>query len=781
MSAGKPFVYKNILLLISAGWLILSTSSCYTVIKNYPANKPFVYKTNVDLTGNFSKNEKDALESRLYDQVDDSMKSRSVSKVLWSVMKSPPVFDSTNADKSILSMKALLRSLGYFSDSTSYTDTVIIEKDQQRTIVNFNVEPGKQVTLDSIDYNLDSPLVYSGQKELQAITDAHKDKAFIKKGDPFAKNLISVELDRLVDLYRNNGYLRFTKDELKAYWDTLNLALLNPSLDPFEQITLLDSLRKGRINPKANLEIKLRPGFDSGKLVRYYIGNVYVYPDYNQDTINHAPKETIVNGVRVIYYRRIFKPKILPPNIYFHHGELYNQTNYLKTITRFGALNAWNVINIDTLRQPGEDTMDFHIRLSPAKKYSFSTNIEGSRNQSAISGNLFGLAVSFGLQNRNFAKAANQANTNVRFGIEFGANQTNQFIQTKQISFSHNIYFPRTLLLDKLVKKKDNSRTVLSINATNTERRLLFNQTTFNTSFGYEFQKKKALINVKLLNIEYSLLDKKDSLKKLIAANPLLKNIFTDGLIFSVIGNITLSGGKKNNLNILRANFEAAPLIAGWFHNNFLDDQIYRFIKVDIEGARLIRYAKSSIALHGFAGVGFADPFNSTVNPDKQNALPFFKQYFSGGPNSMRAWGLRRLGPGSAVKDFTGINAIPERYGDVQIELNAEWRFPITNISGVLVNGAFFADMGNIWLRKKKAGPPEEIFSFANLIKDYAVGAGVGLRIDFGFFVLRFDYAYKVKDPSPAPIDAAVQNKWFGYKFFKGDQFQLGVRYPFIF
>jgi len=771
MSPGKPFVYKNILLLISAGWLILSTSSCYTVIKNYPANKPFVYKTNVDLTGNFSKNEKDALESRLYDQVDDSMKSRSVSKVLWSVMKSPPVFDSANADKSILSMKALLRSLGYFSDSTSYTDTVIIEKDQHRTIVNFNVEPRKQVTLDSIGYVLQD-------SALQAITDAHKDKAFIKKGDPFAKNLISVELDRLVDLYRNNGYLRFTKDELKAYWDTLNLALLNPSLDPFEQISLLDSLRKGRINPKANLEIKLRPGFDSDKLVRYYIGDVYVYPDYNQDTINHAPKETIVNGVRVIYYRRIFKPRILPPNIYFHHGELYNQTNYLKTITRFGALNAWNVVNIDTIRQANEDTMDFHIHLSPAKKYSFVTNFEGSRNQSAISGNLFGLAVNFGLQNRNFAKAANQANTNVRYGIEFGNNKGEQFIQTQQIVLSHNIYFPRALLLSGKLKEKANS--VLSFNAASTDRRELYQLTSFNSAFGWDIQVKKGILSIRYPNIEFSNLNPRPTLDSIFLKNPSLRNIFTDGFVESILGGLTLTGGKKKNIHIFRFNGELSGVVTSLINKSrFLDTNLYRFIKVDGEYTNKIQLSKSAIAWRLFGGIGYE--FNSTVNPLKKNNLPFFKQYFSGGPNSMRAWGLRRLGPGSAIKNFTDTNAIPERYGDVQLELNVEWRFPLANISGVLVNGAFFTDIGNIWLRKKNAGPPEEVFSLTNLIKDYAVGVGAGLRIDFNFFVLRFDYAYKVKDPSPAPADVAIQNKWFGYKFFKGDQFQLGVRYPFIF
>jgi len=159
----------------------------------------------------------------------------------------------------------------------------------------------------------------------------------------------------------------------------------------------------------------------------------------------------------------------------------------------------------------------------------------------------------------------------------------------------------------------------------------------------------------------------------------------------------------------------------------------------------------------------------------------FFKQYFSGGPNSMRAWSLRRLGPGSTIKKFIGEGSTPDRYGDMQLEANAEYRFPIGRPFGIKVNGALFIDAGNVWMIKRAGHDAEEVFKLSRLGRDIAVGAGGGLRIDFDFFVIRFDYAYKVKDPSPALADAAVQNKWFGYRFFQGDQFQLGIGYPFIF
>ncbi|MBC7947235.1 MAG: BamA/TamA family outer membrane protein [Chitinophagaceae bacterium] len=754
---------------------MVSVISC-TIVKQYQPDKPFVYKTNINLIGNFSTKEKEGIIEGLNGQLDDSMRARKLDKLLWSVMKHPPIYDSTNADKSIIFMRALLVSLGYFHDSISYRDTVIPKtKDQLRTHITFDVVPGKQWKLDTVVYNLRHP-------ELQQLADSTKNTAFIKPGDAFAKVPISLELDRLTELYRNNGFLRFTRDELVGLWDTLDVSLLRPTLDPFEQLEILRQLRARRDTPTANLEIRLRT-IDSVKLTKYYNGNVTVYPDYTIDTAGLERREEMVQGIKVIQFRNKFKAKIFPPNIYLPRDSIYRQRRYIRTINRLNLIGAWRLVNIDQLPRRSDDTVDFVIRLTPAKKYSFTTNLEGSINQSAISGRLFGLGVNVGLQNRNFAKAANLANTNFRYGVELGGNGTNQFIQTRQTSASHNIYFPRMIFFDRLLpdNRKDNWRTILSANVAFTERRLLFNQTTLNTSFGYEFQRRNFLGNVKLLNIEYSFLDKKDSLKTLIRDNPSLKNIFTDGLIISLIGNMTISGGKGNGLNVLRANFEGAPWLAFAFHNPFLDSQIYRFIKFDVEFARLIRYPKTSIALRGFLGVGYANPFGTTVNPDKRNALPFFKQYFSGGPNSMRAWALRRLGPGSTVQEFNGPQGTPDRYGDVQLEANIEYRFPLFKPLGIQVNGAVFTDIGNVWLLKKAAGTAEQVFNFGRLGQDIAVGAGGGLRFDFNFFVIRLDYSYKVKDPSPTPADAAIRNKWFGYQFFKGDQFQLGIGYPFIF
>lgn len=777
MSATRPTSHKKLLPLAGI-WLLLLLISCGVVPKNYPRNKPFVFKYNVDVEGNLPTAKKAELESRLTNQLDDSIRVRTVRKLLYKgfnrpVLDRPPVYDSNNAEKSILFMRALLKSMGYFRDTITYKASIDTVNDQYRTTVNFNVVPGKVVTIDSFSYNINQP-------ELQRIALENQKDALVKKGDPFAKAPISVELDRLVDLYRDNGYLLFGREVLIGLWDTLDVSLLKPTFDPIEQLEILQKLQSRRDTPTANLEIRLKPGFDSAKLRKYYVGNIDVYPDHGPDTASYTRKEVVVDGVRIIYFRNLFKPRIIPQNIYFRRGDLYDQRNYFKTINRFNSMGAWRLTNIEYFPREDQDTADFRIQLTPGKKYSFTANLEASRNQSAISGNLFGIGVNIGVQNRNFAKAANQAATNIRFGIETGRDTATdiKFIQTQQVSLSHIIYFPRPIPHGIIpLRYRDNVRTVLSLNGAITQRRELYDLNTVNGSWGYEAQGKKVLLTVRIPNIEYSSFTPKPKLLTIFDNNPSLRNIFTDGFISSFMASMTLNGGNKKNVNVFKANLEHSGLLLGMIRNKFFDTNLYRFIKLDADFARKIVIGRSALALRAFAGMGYE--LGSTVNPRKKNNLPFFKQYFAGGPNSMRAWGLRKLGPGSTIKDF-GTTGIPDRYGDVQLEANVEWRFPIYNFSGVMLNGALFTDIGNIWYLKKDAGLPEEVINLGRLGNDLGVGVGVGLRVDFNYFVIRLDYSYKAKDPSPSVANAALQNKWFAYKLLRGDQFQLGINYPFV-
>lgn len=757
--------------------LILIGTGCGVIPKKYPVNQPFVYQTNIQVQGNFTNTEKSRLTSRLRGQLDDSLRVRTIPKLLYNELRRPARYEAAAAERSITYMRNLLVAEGYYHDSIRVDTTVKRTSGQQlRTTVRFLVQPGKPIRLDTIRYSF-------RDSALQQLNREHLNEAFIKSGDPFAKSTISQELDRLVTLFRNHGYLRFGREDLLAVWDTLDRNLLTPTLDPFDELDQLERLRARRAEPKANLEWVLRDGIDSSKLTAYHVGQITIYPDLISDELPATADTSYTDDLTVISTRGLFKPRILAPNIYLHPGERYDQRNYLKTLNRLNALGTWRLVNIDQIPRPRTDTTDFLIRMIPGKKGAFQTNIEGSNNQSILSGNLFGLAVNVGFQNRNVARRAIQSTTNFRYGVEAGRDTATdvRFIQTQQVSISHNLYFPRAVpalrwLADSI---RDNFRSILSFSASNTERRFLVNVTNLNASWGYDFRIRNTLFTFRLPNVELSFIKKREKLQELIDSNALLKNIFADGLIVSGMAGASWSKQTERHTTNVRVNLEESGLLTGFIRNKFLDSNLFRFIKIDLDLAHKIQFKKTALALHLFAGAGFE--LDATRNPLKRSNLPLFRQYFAGGPNSMRAWSLRKLGPGSSIQDF-GNRGLPERYGDLQLEANAEYRFPLFQVAGFDVQGALFTDIGNVWYLKKATGRlPEEIFSFNRLGKDLAVGIGTGIRIDFAFFVVRLDYSYKAKDPSPTPANATVQNKWFGYKKWSdADQFQLGISFPFI-
>jgi outer membrane protein assembly factor BamA len=207
------------------------------------------------------------------------------------------------------------------------------------------------------------------------------------------------------------------------------------------------------------------------------------------------------------------------------------------------------------------------------------------------------------------------------------------------------------------------------------------------------------------------------------------------------------------------------------------ENNLFRFIKTDVEYKHLISKTHSQLAFRVFGGVGLV---YGTKNGQSETNLPFFKAYFAGGPYSMRAWQVRRLGPGSSLLYDTTGNQLNDRFGNMQLEANVEYRFDLTTIAGIKVKSALFADMGNIWGNEfKDANATQKIeeasFKPSRLYRDLAVAGGTSLRFDFDFFLIRLDWAYKLKDPRYADLNGG----WFhNIKLLQG-QFQLGINYPF--
>lgn len=778
-------------------------TGCITV-KNYPTGKPFIYQTTIHVQGALSGDEKKALELQLAEQIHDSVRVRAVSKAIgwdnalfgfvprffYEVRKNPTAFDSLHAGQSIGFMRTLLNSLGYYRDSSFYRVKIDTSSggQQLRTQLDFYVNPETVTRLDSIGYalNADTATVSLQQHKsfdtIQKVTMDALPGALIKKGDAFSKYKLSAERDRLANVYRNNGYMRFSEEELLVLWDTVGIELLRPTIDPIEEVRLLQERTKRRLNPVADVEFRLRDNPDSTRITRYHVGRVTLYPDYVSDTTASFRYTDTIGKYLLQYNQPLFKKKIFPDYIFLNPGDLYRQSNVFKTQNKFNSLGTWRVVNIAQNPRPGQDTADFDIRLTPARKYTFNTNFEVSYNRSNITiaqGNLIGVAINSTLQNRNFARGANLGSTNFRFGIELNAT-LKSFIQTRQISFGHTIQIPRLVpaVLRGLNKAKENTvASVLTLNGGITDRRDYFSLATLNSSWGYQFAWKNKSAGLRFPNIEYNYLVKKDSLDTLISKNASYKYIFNTGFIISALANYNIANTKENSTSLLSLTTEiSGPL--GLVKSKAFNTNLYQFVKVDLEYRQTYKLFRNAFAWRVFTGIGITTP-GPTDGDTINRYLPFFREYFAGGPNSMRAWSVRKLGPGSSIRSF-GRTTAPDRFGDIRFEGNAEYRFFITNYGTIGINTALYTDVGNVWFLRKNPDFPDGEFpnSFSKLWKDIAIGLGTGLRIDFGTFLkVRLDYAYKVKDPTPELL--IDQNRWFhNWQLFNG-QVQLGIDYPF--
>lgn len=761
--------------------LLMLLFSC-TIPRKYPLHQPFVFSTNVKVLGAQTKDEKQDLTARLTNQLDDSMRVQVVSIAgVYRRVMNPPVFDSANLRRSIGFMVALLNASGYYNPvikDTIRRDTVRFRrhpnKNEYRVLVDFQVWPGKQQQLDSVGFALTTPA-------LQALAMQTRGQSLLQKGKPYSNKLLSAERDRLVTLFSNNGYYRFTKEDIYIEKDTVVSGLIAPNLDPFQQAALLDQLKQKREHPTINVVVLQRPVTDSSRIVRYSIGHVTVYPDLPiipDDSVVVSNIDTsAARGFSIISRSNKFKPFALTDNIYLRPGQLYQQINVTRTLSRFNQMGAWQqaFVNLDS-SDSVDSVLNANIKLYPSKKQNLSTDLEASRNTNDIlsSGTLFGLGVNLGLRNRNAYRESVQTSTNLRFGVELGSN----FIQATDLSLSHSIAFSRTIgpRFVRNILPKDSLKTVINGNSSYTDRYLsnqlhFFTVRSINGSFGYEWNRGNRSYLLRPFNIEYTQLVKSDSFQRYLDSIPSLNLAFRSGLVMSsqFVYNSVKKHGDRTNYFTFSA--ESSGALLGLI--KALDSgALWRFIRGNIEYRHHIDYRRTQLAFRAYAGAGLA---YGKQTPYGEEALPFYKAFFAGGPNSMRGWDIRQLGLGSSKYYDTAQKGVLDRFGDIQLEGNIEYRFPIGTVLGVKLLSAVYVDAGNIWDRHPidtTAAQKNTDFQLDRFYREIAVDAGTGLRVDFDWFIIRFDYAYKLKNPEASTL-------WFqNLNLFKG-QFQLGIGYPF--
>ena len=186
---------------------------------------------------------------------------------------------------------------------------------------------------------------------LQLLALSERNGSLLKKGDPYSVEVVAAEMDRLVELFRNNGYYKFSRDDLMRERDTVFSALINPSLDPFQQLRLLQEAKNRRENPVMNLAISLRNPTAFSHFRKYNIRNVNIYPDLDllEDSTVAKFDSVTINGMHIFNKYNKFKPSFIASKSLLRPGDLFRIRNSAHTYSNFTQLNTFTQVTVDML------------------------------------------------------------------------------------------------------------------------------------------------------------------------------------------------------------------------------------------------------------------------------------------------------------------------------------------------------------------------------------------------------------------------------------------------
>ena len=777
--------------------------SC-NITRKAPKGKPYLASNSFEVKGGrFTKLERSALLDRLANQLDDSSKLRTTDALfILHFLKKPPAYDTGYSNLSANNMKLSMFHLGYYNSTVSYK----ADTSGRKVSVKYTVVAGNPTLIDTFSYRL-------GKPALQQLALQSADKSVIEEGNPITKAGVQGEISRLVDTFRNNGYYKFTSAELKMRADTTIAALTTVSDDPFEQLALLAEAQQKRDSPEIKLALVLNNPQDSSRLNQYRLNKIYILQDYFPgdnfyDTINITQSAT--RNFILRYHKPLFRTSFLARNITLRPGDIFRQDEYNKTLSNLAKAGVWQSVNIQVKELPDSSRVDLTLELVPEKKFGFEAALEASysatsNTSNALTGNLIGLSGNLSLVNRNIGREAIRMTHRFRAGVELNNNSrgTNTgLVNSNEISYSNNVVFPRII---KFLPGKKNSRVIAGESFINTSLSLnnrlnLFDLQSVNLNLGKTSTTKKGITWIfKPLNVEFSyLFNQTDSFRKILLENPFLRYSYNTSFVVGMGGGFSTVFRNPKHLKsltkerTLKANIEESGLT--WGLLPILNNYKRKFIKLDAEYKYTINYKKTALVLRAFTGIG--------VPLGKDTTLPFFKQFFGGGTNSMRGWPVRGIGRGSQPLPAYKQNIFNDRTGDMQVELNAEYRYNIARIIPNLLTlrGALFVDAGNVWNLKnsKTDGTTDSAqFKFSNLYRQMGLSAGTGFRLDFNYVVLRFDLGFRFKRPETSYVNDGWKvpsigfNDFFNKIFTRGKDdeyrrwryenfnFTIGISYPF--
>ncbi len=688
--------------------------------------------------------------------------------------EAPAILQENDKYSNLRKIRLFLQEKGYYnSDIQLELREGIINKKEATLVYRIKLEEVHRI----------GKVVYDIEPEFLK-TYVFKDtlRSLLKIGKRLDTEILDKERERIEKYLRNEGFYNFSKDYIRFSVDTLS---------------------KNK-NDVVYLEIKkAQAGTNNNFYKRYIVKNVYIYPNFDarkalvnkdaylaqHDTLNYYDKKDVkyaflYDAKPRINQRSIVKGIYIKPGAYFSLKNVNATYRYLVSQPIFQIANIKYTEVEDKKANDSIAYLDCEINMTQSKLKTTVTSFEVTNT----AGN-FGTGGKFSYIHKNFFKNTEVLNLGTQIGIKrlskiksSTQNNTSLFFNSLELGLDFSINFPRMMVpipMKRFIKRR-NTKTVLSANYSFLKRPD-YTYTVGGGNLAYLWSSTQTITHT-FMPVTADVVDLRNAsgeFKKLIRILQLedtYETHFVFGSSYRFTFNNQLQKSKKNSFffsiytklvgNSLRGamNLLNKETVDGSYQiNNIVFAQ---FIKEEFE----LRYHKKllrendKLAFRLFAGAAY--PYGNL------KVMPFGERYYVGGASSLRAWQNRTLGPGSYVPD-TLYQIYPNQTADIRLEANFEYRMKLF----WKIEGALFADVGNIWAINKQDVRPGAMFNFNTFYKEIAVGTGFGFRLDLNFVLVRFDIGIKMIDPS-----LPLNNRWiYGYRKFGYNDWTLNfaIGYPF--
>lgn len=647
--------------------------------------------------------------------------ARWINRMLWRLGDPPVVYSSESTHTSCQALQQALRAQGYLH-AEAKADTATKGR---KTTMTYRLTPHEQYTLGEITRQI-------SDSSIAALLMPHPSSLI--KGMPLTTTTLDAERTRLTNILTNHGYFRFHKEFISYQADTM----------PGSTI--------------ANLTLRIKPYEQRGKA----------------DTLH-----TVYTIGPITYEGSTLRPKVLAESTHLITGQPYSAKALTDTYQHFGRLQAIRSTHIELTPLNQSDTLACHVRLQPQKTNSISFQPEGTNTAGDL-----GAAATLTYQNRNIFHGSETFSFQLRGAYEaikgLEGYQNQNFVEW---SAETSLQFPRILapFIATSFLQRMNATSELKL-LYDLQNRPEFHRRLLSATWRYRWNTPngKHRYQADLLDLNYVFMPwlaptfRHDYLENDLNHNAILRYNYEDLFIMKMGFGYAFHTPQF----ALKANIETAGnmlALCSQIGKNDKDEQGHhrifniayaQYVKADIDLTQSIHLDQNNqIVLH--LGLGIAYPYgNSTV-------LPFEKRYFAGGANSVRGWSVRGLGPGKYKEKDGRINFINQT-GDLKLDLNTEWRTKLF----WKFSAALFIDAGNIWTIRNYKEQPGGQFSFTHFYQQIAVAYGAGLRLNFDYFILRFDLGMKAINPAFETEDA--QHYPLLHPNFKHDHaFHFAVGLPF--